>query len=344
MTSKLSSVLWTLGLSILPIIACAGSVAGGGDTNCQTVPCGTSSYKVCTGTGTCPSVSYSVGSQTFTCNSCDGSCSGAATSVASACEGIHTTGPEGGSGTTTCSAAIPCGSSNSYEICTTIASVSCTSVTYRFAKGTSYTCASCTDCSAAAASAGKECGGVTILPDGGGPDGEEFESGPGETDSGTDSGSDFDTGGGTDTGTCGKVPTLHPETAAGVYCPFSGVDGGANLTCSAGQICCETPESAGVPSTCIAGGPCPVSMSTSWECDSPVDCEASSAGPVCCGTAVVNVATGCGYDFLTSFTGTQCATSCGAGQFTVCESNSDCGGGTCTPTKAQGSDIGNCAP
>ena len=58
---------------------------------------------------------------------------------------------------------------------------------------------------------------------------------------------------------CEHPPKLFPETAAGVYGPFSKVDGGSNLTCQPGQRCCEAPASAGAPSTCQpSGAACPV--------------------------------------------------------------------------------------
>jgi hypothetical protein len=47
-------------------------------------------------------------------------------------------------------------------------------------------------------------------------------------------------GSGVDSGTRHKPPPpLHPEMMAGVYCPFSGADGGKDVTRAATEHCCE---------------------------------------------------------------------------------------------------------
>jgi len=146
---------------------------------------------------------------------------------------------------------------------------------------------------------------------------------------------------------CEKPPKLFPESVAGVYCPFST----GNITCAAGQHCCETPTSAGTPSTCVANGtPCPVAGSVDWQCQEAIDCAGADAGgPICCGSGTPTTATHCGNTWpeWSSFTGTQCVTSCPAPGITVCEQNSDCttdAGTTCTASKASGNDFGFCGP
>jgi hypothetical protein len=176
---------------------------------------------------------------------------------------------------------------------------------------------------------------------------------------GNDTGPKTDGGGGSETSPsegggptdaaadCKKV-TLHENAEAGVYCPFSGVDGGKAITCTGGQICCETPENdAGLISTCeSAGTTCPVSGSAVWGCEGPVDCTAAgSAGPLCCLTAsaIVPEGMGCTYDYVSHFGGTACATSCPTGQFTVCEADGDCPSGMmCVPTTSKGNQFGVC--
>jgi len=166
---------------------------------------------------------------------------------------------------------------------------------------------------------------------------------------GSGSGSGSSSGSGDDSGTCESPPSLYAESAPGVYCPFSAADGGKNVTCAAGQHCCETPTSANTPSTCEpAGTPCPVTGSIDWQCEEATDCTAAgSAGPICCGTGSPTTETSCGVTWpeWTGFTGTKCATSCPAPGITVCEKNADCttdAGSTCTATKADGNQFGFC--
>ena len=182
---------------------------------------------------------------------------------------------------------------------------------------------------------------------GGGSDTGTVDSGVGADTGTTDDDSGSSSGG--DSGTCESPPTLHPETAAGVYCPFSGVNGGSDVTCTAGQHCCETPESANTPSTCEPmGTACPVSGSIDWQCEEAIDCTAAgSAGPICCGTGSPTSETACGVTWpeWTGFTGTKCATSCPAPGITVCEKTADCtsdAGSTCTASKADGNQFGFC--
>ncbi len=200
-------------------------------------------------------------------------------------------------------------------------------------------------------------------------------SNPGTVDSGTstmgDTGTSSDTGEAVDSGTaadtsmagdtggssgdsggsCETPPSLFAETTPGVYCPFSGVDGGDNITCAAGQHCCETPTGSSSPSTCVAmGTACPVTGSIDWQCEEAVDCTVSgAAGPICCGNGSPMPVTSCGNTWTewTGFTGTTCATSCPNPGFVVCEKNADCtgdAGTTCSASKSNGNDFGYCTP
>ena len=58
---------------------------------------------------------------------------------------------------TTCSAAISCGETLSYQQCTTSTNGSCQSVAYELSNGVTYTCASCSDCSDASAEVTSYC-------------------------------------------------------------------------------------------------------------------------------------------------------------------------------------------
>lgn len=151
---------------------------------------------------------------------------------------------------------------------------------------------------------------------------------------------------GSDAVACGTTPTLHPPKAGATpdtYCPFSATTtGGKNIYCSQGKQCCETPSSAGTPSTCVtAGAACPVAGSTAIQCTYPQGC---GSGKRCCANAAkIDLKPGCTYDSAVTFTGTVCATSCSATQFVVCAADTDCPSGqTCTPFAAGGSDYGVC--
>jgi len=89
-----------------------------------------------------------------------------------------------------------------------------------------------------------------------------------------------------DGGSCAPPPPpLRPETVAGVYCPRSAIHGGGDITCAAGQQCCEAPLSASEVSVCTASGEaCPLSGSIVWQCAGLLDCTGVDAG-VCCGSA-----------------------------------------------------------
>ena len=159
-----------------------------------------------------------------------------------------------------------------------------------------------------------------------------------------------DGGGGVD---CGKAAALHPETAPGVYCPFSSIDGGPTTICTAGQICCQPSVAPYAPSTCQAesatdGGGCPVAGSIVWECEGPMDCAASSKGKTCCGFGVPTkeAATCSNYNYVSGATGlgTVCATTCAAGQTEICDQAAgQCTApAVCTATKYHGNQVGYC--
>ncbi|HEY8079633.1 MAG TPA: hypothetical protein VIF62_36130, partial [Labilithrix sp.] len=100
----------------------------------------------------------------------------------------------------------------------------------------------------------------------------------------------------------------------------------------------------GSVSSCVAAGAaCPVASSSSWACEDAIDCASSGAGPVCCGVGSVALDAACGFRRGSSFTGSHCAASCGAGEVIVCESNAQCPmGKTCQPFKTQGLGLGVC--
>ncbi len=159
-------------------------------------------------------------------------------------------------------------------------------------------------------------------------------------------------------GECYQVATVtYPEDGGAMYCPFSAVaDGGASRYCTHGGHCCETPESAGTPSTCEDGGvTCPVVNSTDWQCEGTPDCD---TGQVCFGTGTVTNRAAqphCAIDGGTlppsiqvaGFTGSTCQASCavidGGQPWQICSKTSECGGGqTCVPINAKGNGVGAC--
>ena len=59
-----------------------------------------------------------------------------------------------------------------------------------------------------------------------------------------------------------------------------GVNGGSDVTWTAGQHCYETPVGSASPSTCEPKGTaCPVVGSFDWQCEEAIDCVGSAAGP-----------------------------------------------------------------
>ncbi len=212
-----------------------------------------------------------------------------------------------------CQTAGTCADGIVFQACTETGGSGTCNAAIVFPDGTVYPCASCTNCAAASVSAQAHCGMTT------------------STDAGADSGDD-----------CGTPPALHPETEAGVYCPFTA--SGA-IHCAAGQECCETPSTVVNGSTCqSAGAACPVTGSIAWGCDGPVDCAGSAAGSVCCAEGEVALDAVCGFNRGSGFTGSHCAQGCAAGEVAVCSETTDpCPVGTqCTPFKVAGVVLGTC--
>jgi hypothetical protein len=205
-----------------------------------------------------------------------------------------------------------CSDGQTYKECTTTSGGAC-SASFVFSGGATFTCASCSDCASALTSAQSMCG--TTVTTG---------------DAGHDAGN-----------TCGTPPVLHPETAAGVYCPFTAA---GSVHCTAGQECCEAPSTSANGSTCEAAGTtCPITGSISWACDGPVDCAASAAGPVCCAAGTVSLDSTCGFNRGSGFTSSHCASSCVGSEISICSEATDpCSSGTCTAFKVAGIVIGTC--
>ncbi len=172
----------------------------------------------------------------------------------------------------------------------------------------------------------------------------------------TDSGTVDDTAPAADTGLCSKIGSLHPpsEDAGGktIYCPFSSVGDAGNESCYGGnwgaeagvQHCCETPASAGTPSTCQAEGTaCPVAKSMDWGCQDPVsDCP--TATPVCCapGASIGLGTTGCG-NYAKSMKNTTCVAAGACTGIVMCTSDGECPTGQkCTAFGKAGAQVGGC--
>lgn len=170
-------------------------------------------------------------------------------------------------------------------------------------------------------------------------DGGSTSPPPGTGDSGSTSPGDA----GAD---CGKPAKLFPEPAdGGMFCPFSGTNGGKDIYCGRTDTCCQPPKSANTASTCVSGKTttCPTPSSTAWECEGPLDC---AGGQVCCaygnGAPVALSTDTCG-PYLSKFEGTKCEATCAAGELAVCSQASECPNGkTCTAVKPKGNDIGVC--
>jgi hypothetical protein len=150
--------------------ACSGASNGIGNGNgndggmgmgtCVTTGCGSNgqTYQVCTTqpSGGCANITYSVGSQSWSCSSCGNpGCSSAAESAVQACLGSSGDGGTGDSSVTghqTCSSQMQCGTNGrTYQECTTTSeSGACISIDYKTSDGKAFTCPGCQNCSSAA--------------------------------------------------------------------------------------------------------------------------------------------------------------------------------------------------
>lgn len=138
----------------------SGSTTNGPCSAPQACGTGGRTYEECTNlssSGECEAIVYKTSDgHSFTCPGCT-SCSGVAEQLATYCE--TGSGNDGGTGVETCTSSVPCGSSGlSYEECTTTGSGgACESIRYKVSDGHDYTCASCSDCTAAVQSLDTYC-------------------------------------------------------------------------------------------------------------------------------------------------------------------------------------------
>lgn len=142
---------------------------------------------------------------------------------------------------------------------------------------------------------------------------------------------------------CGAPAHTFPFGDGGLFCPFSGVDGGPNKFCkSLTEQCCETPSTSQVDSTCEPRGTvCPVANSTPWECAHVQDC--AGAQQCCAYGGPVSFNEGACDPFLSKFNGTRCEAKCAAGELVVCAVDSDCPDGQkCRAVRPKGGTIGVC--
>lgn len=257
-----STSFWSslVAAAVLALAACTGASNNLGNSNnnnnqsCVTTPCGTggSSIQTCTAqpSGGCSAVTYTVGSQSFTCNSCQG-CTQAAQQAAMACLDEVGDGGTDSGGTQTCATAEQCGTAgDTYEECTTVDSLGgCLSIDYKTSDGRNFTCAGCMNCGTIATELQSYCA-TNPSPDAG-------------------------------TGTtacsaavaCGNTGDTYEEcttTGAGGACESISykVSNGVSYTCSSCSDCTSAVES--LDSFC-AGTVTPVTNCTTW-----ASCESSS--------------------------------------------------------------------
>jgi hypothetical protein len=176
--------------------------------------------------------------------------------------------------------------------------------------------------------------------------GGSSSSGGDDSSMGNDTGSSSSSSssGGTDA-MCSAVSTLHPPKGQpSIYCPFSGADGGPNVSCTANsQHCCEPTAGTG---GCVASGTACGMGDTDWQCEDPVaDCTDPNK-PVCCAAgATLNISADpmCG-NFATSLHGASCvATGACSGGIELCTNNNECSNGQmCTPFRSKGNQVGGC--
>lgn len=300
--------------------ACCASLSGEEATSCQNALAGATSSS-CAATlsalvqaGGCTASGFDAGSPGSGVDSglpctLTGTCAGGPDSGGVAKDGGGiVVGPQ-------CVASGACQDGETYSTCVETNSSGVCNAAIVFPGGATFACASCNDCAAASVGAQNYCASMTSpVPDAG------ADTGP----------------------SCGTAPVLHPETAPGVYCPFTEA---GSIHCAAAQQCCETPSSIANGSTCQPlTTTCPVAGSLGWECDGPVDCQGNAGGAVCCAAGTVALDPVCGFDRGTGLTGSFCATSCAANELQICAATTDpCAAGTqCTAFKVAGVVLGAC--
>jgi hypothetical protein len=142
-----------------------------------------------------------------------------------------------------------------------------------------------------------------------------------------------------------RTARLYPTTAdKGVFCPYSGVDGGKDINCPKSTACCQTQKASDGDSKCQPlGSACPATDSGvpawNWECEDSVNC---GTGKVCCGAVTLEPNPDCPYSFGKDLTKTACKTTCAADEKVICQAQSSCTTGTCTPFRISETWMGTC--
>ena len=188
--------------------------------------------------------------------------------------------------------------------------------------------AACSSSSASSVSGGNDAstGGDGSKSDGGG---------------GTDSGGGTD--GGSDSGTCGKPPTLHKTTDdagySDIFCsPSTGSPTYCEVEAGTNNHCCIDTSGSGFPNGQCTTGDCTFTQGLDIQC---LDDQSCSAGLHCCGIGHPYLNSTCTYEKIYGFQGTKCAADCAAnadgidaGGFQACsQTDTSCVSGTCTPAK-----------
>ena len=210
----------------------------------------------------------------------------------------------------TCSSSTPCanGDGRTYEACTSVAGAGCR---YLTSDGSSFPCASCGDCSAAAAQAAAWC-------DGGTTDGGACMTAT------VCASSAKDCAAGQRCNTASSTPVCQA-----LYCGASGSPCGgdsANDLCASRRcvqgLCSGGTSDAGAGGSCCAAGRTGNELGVGQYCAASADCSANTKATVCT-TSIVG-----GSDGFCSL---------------VCKSPSDCGS-TATCLLADGGSLGLCEP
>jgi hypothetical protein len=359
-----SSSFWAalVASASLAIAACSGASNGIGNGNgnqtCTTTPCGTSgnSIQTCTSqpSGGCSNVTYTVGSQSFSCSSCQG-CTAAAQQAAQAClsEPVDGGGSDGGNGT--CSAAVPCGADGrTYQECTILgADGTCASLDYKTSDGHNFSCPGCMNCASVAENLQSYC--ATAPTDGGGGN-TSCSTAVSCGNTGTTYQECTTTSAGACTGiaykisngvsyscaSCGNCTAALEDLDA--YCAGTG----ATTACTAWEACgdsatlqyeqcttsldgtCETiyyQSSDSQMFTCNSCGDCSAAL-TSLEsyCNSTVTPVTNCAAPAACGSGSVT------YELCTTTTGSTCTSE----YYSTSDGNTfTCSGCDCTTAGSQ---------